>query len=440
MSRPNLLNDPWFDALYTDGSTKSVGLGQAFEDLHEIYDVGEADPLLRVAIRRLLFAIDLAGGMRYLEGQAERFSLEGATPFFSTTGLADRYPEFIRSEAQLALFAAQKGSTLLDQRTSGADSAASVSWRRVLVDLLVHQSWAPGGLLSAPKDDGSIYKSAVGAPLSNRVSAWVVGPDLFTAFGIMSSILTPIPQGDKPTWALLAGSKDERGAPGGLPRARPVRGPIDALTWVPRRVELLGTAQGCSQVVVFDGDRPSDGWGDLPDMIWVGSGGRSIPAAISPGQGLEGVLCLAGGDRLAQAVVTRGLSGHCFIEVTGMPHKQKAIHGSCSGVVRVLDATSLHRCQALGELDRQLDRLPDLGEGTASTRAKALRGILEEGCSEDSLDAYVEAVLGAMRGEESWGSDPTAVEEEHSWSENTTRRALRLIDKAVSTGFEGEVV
>ncbi len=444
MARLDLLLDPWIDVLHTDGSTHSAGLLEVSGSLGDIYDVSEADPLLRVAIRRILLAIEIAGGVKHLEQFSDRFQLDGPLPFFATTGLAEQFgQQYVRPEAQLALLAAQGGATLIDQRTcdpsdESSETWRSASWRSALADLLIQQAWAPGGLLSAPRSDLSVSASAADAPLAGRVSAWVVGPDLASSFEVMRSLMMPIPEDDAPTWCPPPGADRGRRAPGDSPRSRSSRGPLEALTWVSRRVDLLGSRR-CEGVVVSDGDRQADQhWDDLPDVVWMaGKAGVKFSARVAPGKGIEAAVCAAVAGRLGEAVVAHGGAGVACIEATAMVHKQKAVHGSVSEWALVGDAASLRRCGRLGDLDRQIGGLAELGDATAAVRRRALETALHGGCAEGCVDDYAAEVLGVLEAGVEDG-DTGGGDEDAAWTAAAEKRARRLIDEAL--GADGGMV
>jgi hypothetical protein len=160
--------------------------------------------------------------------------------------------------------------------------------------------------------------------------------------------------------------------------------------------------------------------------VWVGREGAEVPAAVAVDGSIDPVLCSAASGRIAKAILDAGLGGKSRVEVTALPHKQKAIHGSPSASALVLNAEGVERCRKLGHVNFQISVVKGVGSATAEVRGRTFRRAVEGGCTEELVETYASAVSEVL------AELPATVEDESSpqlASGSAIRRVTRLLDE-----------
>lgn len=211
MSKFNLLLEPWIPVL-RNGKVEEVGVREALVNAHTITRIETPFPLEEAALHRLLLAVlyralppvegkydalDLLDGGEfdrgslegYLEQYQDRFYLfHDTAPFLQIPDLPQE--DLLPWSKLLPQLANGNNPTLFDHTVD--ENPPLASYPEVARALVVHQSFAPGGLL---RRFG--VTSAKDAPLARPAAFLVMGANLFETL-----VLNLVPQGDPgiPVW------------------------------------------------------------------------------------------------------------------------------------------------------------------------------------------------------------------------------------------------
>ncbi|WP_114312727.1 type I-E CRISPR-associated protein Cse1/CasA [Thermus caldifontis] len=211
MAKFNLIEEPWIPVL-RNGRVEEVGIREALVNAHTITRIETPFPLEEAALHRLLLAVlyralppvrdkyealalwergefDRESIEGYLERYRDRFYLfHEATPFLQIPDLPQE--DLLPWSKLLPQLANGNNPTLFDHTVDKDPPLAS--YPEVARALLVHQAFAPGGLLRRLG-----VTSAKDAPLARPAAFLAMGTDLFQTL-----VLNLVPQEDPgvPIW------------------------------------------------------------------------------------------------------------------------------------------------------------------------------------------------------------------------------------------------
>ena len=317
----NAWDEPWVP-IVDGGGTTDCSLSHVFAQAHEIRQLDRANPLVEVAVFRLLLAIvvdalGLTGDDRWRErwrsgqfdpAEFERYAALVKDRFYLFDDVAPFY-----QVADLCTPSGKVGSTLLlfPEMASGNNvplyssategTAPPVLPAEAARRLVALQAFDCAGLKSGAVNDplmaaGKTTGNPIG-PLGLIGAMIPQGRNLFDSL-MLSLPPTPVVVGDTPAW--------RRPPAGAAWETRPSRGVLDLLTWQSRRLRLVPDDVTCPQtvvgVVVAAGDRldalnPSH----EPHAAWraadASRGGMSqTPVRLQPGRaawrGLDAMVAL----------------------------------------------------------------------------------------------------------------------------------------------------
>lgn len=254
----DLLKEPWIPVRDKQGGLREVGLLQAILHAHRFRRIEDPSPLVEVALHRLLLAVlhRALQGPRdeedalalwqsgrfpetpvraYLERYHDRFDLfDETTPFYQVPDLPVDDP--MPWSKLLPELASGHNPTLFDHTTD--DRLTPATPALAARALLVHQTFAPGGLIRRLG-----VTSGSGAPLATAAVFIPLGATLFET--LVFNLAPYDPTGDLPIWERepyrtrdIEGHRTEVSLWG---RTR-------VYTWLTRAVRLIpepdGTVQG----------------------------------------------------------------------------------------------------------------------------------------------------------------------------------------------------
>ncbi|MDR7556564.1 MAG: type I-E CRISPR-associated protein Cse1/CasA [Armatimonadota bacterium] len=249
----DLLNQEWIPVTYA-GGRGHVGIREALLRAHELERIGPASPLAEAALHRLLLAVlhralsgpaapdailDLHKVGRfprdaldsYFQRWAGRFDLFSATtPFYQVPDLPDHEPS--PWTKLLPELASGNNPTLFDHTFD--EHPPSASPVEAVVALLVHQAFAPGGLI---KRLG--VTSGPAAPVAGAALFIPQGTTLFET--LLLNLVPYEPEGDEPIWERDPYRTAD--VAGGLAR-KILSGRTRTYTWLSRAVRLLPEVDG----------------------------------------------------------------------------------------------------------------------------------------------------------------------------------------------------
>ncbi|MEU6130778.1 type I-E CRISPR-associated protein Cse1/CasA [Saccharopolyspora sp. NPDC047091] len=272
--RFDLLTEPWFPVVRSDGSATELGLAEVLLQAHDLRWIEAEAPVVTAALHRLLLALaHRAYGPpttrrweslwsarelprdeleKYQQDFGDRFDLFGPRPFLQCPGLAEKA---MGSAKQLLMPTSSGSNATLFHHTTSRDhvevpAAAAARWMVAL------QAYDTGGLKTPFRKDKS-SKCAV----CNQFGAVVVeGATLKETLLLNLQVYAPgrgKPPGttehDRPQWEL-----DEPPRPD-PEMSRIPRGWTDVLTWPSRRILLRAVDRGgepyVDRAVITPGDR-----------------------------------------------------------------------------------------------------------------------------------------------------------------------------------------
>lgn len=284
MTQPdyNLLEEPWIPVLFLDGNRGHLGIREIFERAHEIADLACDLPTQKMAVQRVLLAICYRvtpveddgewierweDGLPcdeiqdYLAEWHDRFFLFGGPrPFMQAPGLHTSKNDVAGLEKIIA--DVPNGEPFFTTRNGPA--LAKISAAEAALWLLHVHAYDPSGIRSGAVGDPEV-KSGKGYPIG---PSWLgqTGAVLLRGRDLAETLLLnvvpsdaggmdgPDPldspcawESDEPASALrrdYAANPDPRGI--GIPRL---------LTWMSRRVRLVGSREGVTGVVLSQGDK-----------------------------------------------------------------------------------------------------------------------------------------------------------------------------------------
>ncbi len=284
----NLTTQPWIPCEFMDGQRAELSTRDALVEAHRVRTIADPSPLVLAVLHRHLLAVlhrayvgpttmnewcviarsgrfEADHVERYLSGVRDRMDLFHPThPFAQTRGLVQQ-------------FAADPIDALTLERSSWGSARELFQHRPVAHHpsmepaqatraLLAHQAFATGGLVKKPNEP----TSATAAPLVRAAVVLLRGASLFET--LVANLLVYDPAQNRP---IVASQDDapawERGA---LPERMPVTqepkrlptGWLDVLTWVSRRIELVGEDHQVLHFVRCVGQGLAEGC-DLDPMV-----------------------------------------------------------------------------------------------------------------------------------------------------------------------------
>jgi CRISPR system Cascade subunit CasA len=261
MASFNLLSDPWIPVLDLAGARRLVGIRDALGEARCIKRISLASPLAEIAVHRLILAIlhraldgpsSTADAVEiyksgqlprtrieaYLDRWAHRFDLfDSERPFFQVPDLPDDDP--LPWTKLLPEFASGHNPTLFDHTLD--DSPPPASPAEAALALIVHQSFAPGGLI---KRLG--VTSGKAAPLASVAVFLPQGATLFETLLLNLSPYTS--EGDEPIWEHPPYRADD--IQGGRARAM-LSGLTRIYTWMSRAARLLSEDGGKVRFIAY---------------------------------------------------------------------------------------------------------------------------------------------------------------------------------------------
>ncbi|TFU26514.1 type I-E CRISPR-associated protein Cse1/CasA [Thermus tengchongensis] len=290
MAKFNLLTEPWIP-VFQGGRVREVGLAEALLEAHTIARIETPSPLEEVALHRLLLAVlyralpPLRGGcdalelleqggfdrnalQKYLCHYRDRFYLfHDTAPFLQIPDLPDKDP--LPWAKLLPEMASGNNPTLFDHTTE--ENVPLASYAQAARALLVHQAYAPGGLL---KRLG--VTSARDAPLARPAAFLAVGENLFQTL-----VLNLVPQKDPgmPVWELPPlRTQDVQGHA----TKWPLEGAARVYAWPSRGVLLLDEGNGVREMAYGPGVEPLEvGFRDPMVAYRLGGEGQVLPLRLS---------------------------------------------------------------------------------------------------------------------------------------------------------------
>jgi len=253
LAKFNLIDEPWIPVL-KGGRVVEVGIGEALLRAHEFTRIETPSPLEEAALHRLLLAVlhrALRGPRRledvldwwreggfpqdpirdYLNRFRDRFFLfHPEAPFLQVADLPEENP--LPWSKLLPELASGNNPTLFDHTTE--ENLPKATYAQAARALLVHQAFAPGGLLRRYG-----VGSAKDAPVARPALFLPTGRNLLET--LLLNLVPYGPEGDAPIWeepplrfADLEGSKT----------AWPLSGRTRVYTWPARGVRFLDEGNG----------------------------------------------------------------------------------------------------------------------------------------------------------------------------------------------------
>ena len=267
----DLTTQPWIPVETLEGRFLELSTRDVLRDAHQLRGLADASPLVCAMLTRHLLAIlhrtydgpksmrewsvivgakrfDERAVNRYLDSVADRMDLFHPTqPFGQARGLIKSFgrPQDITPihELEVEWSAWGVGQTLFRHRSD--EDGGMMPPSRAARALLAHQGFATGGLVKKPNEP----ISATGAPFVGAAVVVLRGESLFGT--LVSNLLHYDPEHARPV--PLGAETDacawEQGVPPPTlpllqePKVRP-RGYLDMLTWLSRRIELVGGVHG----------------------------------------------------------------------------------------------------------------------------------------------------------------------------------------------------
>lgn len=260
--RYNLLDEGWIPVIDLAGRRRLVGVRQALREASQIERIGPAMPLEEVVLTRLLLAIlhRALNGPRHIEEVLEiyksgcfpeyrvaeyldrfehRFDLfDPNCPFLQVRDL-DAHVEPLPWTKLMSEYAQGSNPTLFDH--SMDDSPTAILPARAAICILVHQAYAPAGLMRRLG-----VTSTRLAPLGSLTAFFVVGRSLFETL-----LLNLIPYSDPDDiaiWERDPYCTDD--LVDGKARA-PLRGVARVYTWMCRGIKLLPDSDGLIRNIAY---------------------------------------------------------------------------------------------------------------------------------------------------------------------------------------------
>lgn len=253
----NLLEEPWIPVRRGE-QVEEVGLATALLQAPELSGIETPSPLVEAALHRLLLAVlhraingprDLNASLdllvngsfpksdleSYFHKHYDRFFLFHPTaPFWQIADLPESPPPLPWNRL-LPEIASGHNPTLFDHTVEDEARLAPLSYGAAARALVVHQTFAPGGLLrrfgvTAAKD----------APLARAAVFLPTGPNLFATL-VLNLVAPYKPDGDAPIWevAPLRLKDVEKGA-----TQWPLDGVTRVYTWPTRGIRFLDEGDG----------------------------------------------------------------------------------------------------------------------------------------------------------------------------------------------------
>ena len=278
----NLTTEPWVPCERLDGSHVELSTLDALAQAHTLRAIDHASPLVLATLHRHLLAVlhrgyagpknmkewaAIASAGRfdrgridaYLSSVRDRMDLFHPThPFAQTRGLATQFEARPIDELEIERSGWGIARELFQHRPPGFQSTVTAA--HAARALLAHHAFATGG--TTARNPGDPCVSVTAAPLVGSALVVLRGPTLFGTLRAnllrYDAELIPIPcsGNDAPAWEqpplpaeLRASAEPER-----LPN-----GWLDVLTWLSRRVELIGDADGVTGWIRAVGQGVADG-------------------------------------------------------------------------------------------------------------------------------------------------------------------------------------
>ncbi len=265
MSAFNLTREPWIPVETLDGIATELSTRDTLARAHTLRGLADPSPLVMAALTRHLLAVlhraysgprsmeewcgivssgafDPSRVDAYLDSVENRMDLFHPThPFAQTRGLRERFADYVVPIDELEVQRARWGGGRELFRHRPPSPAPQMAPGRAALALLAHHAFATGGLVRKPGEP----TAATAAPLTRAGVVILRGATLFRT--LISNLLeydpengVPIPTGG----AADACSWEQASPPRELPQSSEPRrrpyGYLDLLTWVSRRVELVG--------------------------------------------------------------------------------------------------------------------------------------------------------------------------------------------------------
>jgi CRISPR system Cascade subunit CasA len=270
LAKFNLLEEPWIPVL-EGGQVREVSLREALFNASSIERIETPSPLEEAALHRLLLAIlyraqpprDLDDALELLEkGEFDRGQLDAylntyqdrfflfhpTAPFLQIADLPDEDP--LPWSKLLPELSSGNNPTLFDHTLD--NNPPTASYAQAARALVVHQTFAPGGLLRRLG-----VTSAKDAPLARPAAFLVTGRNLFETL-----VLNLVPQRNlgTPIWEEPPlPTKDVTG----YATTWPLEGTARVYTWPARGVRLLDEGNGVRFMAYGPGVQPQEvGWRD----------------------------------------------------------------------------------------------------------------------------------------------------------------------------------
>lgn len=344
MRKFNLLEEPWIP-VRKGGTVREVGLEEALVEASRIAGVESASPLEEAVLHRLLLAVlygalprvkdqedvldlmDRGGFDResltaYFERVRFRFFLfHEEAPFLQVPDLPDQDP--LPWSKLLSELASGNNPTLFDHTT--VQNVPRASYAQAARALLVHQSYAPGGLL---KRLGVI--SAKDAPLARPAAFLVTGENLFQTL-----VLNLVPQ-QAPGAPVWEGPPLTMVHVAGRATQWPLEGVARVYAWPSRGVRLLDEGGGVRWIAYGPGVEPLEvGFRDPMVAYRLNRQDQILPLRLSVEQSFwrdfGAMLPAAGGTY--PAVLSQAVQ---IAEEHGIPTRLRVL-GQVSDQAKVLD-------------------------------------------------------------------------------------------------------
>lgn len=253
MAKFNLIDEPWIPVL-KGGRVVEVGIGEALLRAHEFTRIETPSPLEEAALHRLLLAVlhrALRGPRRledvldwwreggfpqdpirdYLNRFRDRFFLfHPEAPFLQVADLPEENP--LPWSKLLPELASGNNPTLFDHTTE--ENLPKATYAQAARALLVHQAFAPGGLLRRYG-----VGSAKDAPVARPALFLPTGQNLLET--LLLNLVPYTPEDDAPIWEvppLRLGDLE------GARTKWPLTGRTRVYTWPARGVRLLDEGDG----------------------------------------------------------------------------------------------------------------------------------------------------------------------------------------------------
>lgn len=264
MSSFNLTREPWIPVERSDGTFDELSTRDALAQAHTLRGLADASPLVVAALTRHLLAIlhraydgpksmsewqaiaragafDPARVDAYLDRVEDRMDLFHPThPFAQTRGLVEKYSKYIFDIDELELTRSRWGLARALFSHRPAEHSPVMTPARAARSLLAHHAFVTGGWVKKPGEPDA----ASDGPLTRAAVVILRGATLFNT--LVFNLLRYDPEEAKPFstgGATDACAWEQEPPPRDNPYQReprrPLRGYLDLLTWVSRRVELV---------------------------------------------------------------------------------------------------------------------------------------------------------------------------------------------------------